>query len=154
MRKLVTTTSGLLGLCLLGSFVPAEAGVIYLTCNLDQKRTFGVLTGPNWSDWGPLRDGNRRVLTFTLSEDSQSGSVLDEGTSESTKLPFVTFQPETILAQKGGVGVSNDFGNAADTYTISRTDGSAIWESVVIPGQMKIQLAGQCAKSERKQTLF
>ena len=70
MRKLARLTSGLLGLCLSGSVAPAEAGVIYLTCTLDQKRTFGITTGPKWSEWGAFADGGSATLTFTLSEDN------------------------------------------------------------------------------------
>gem|GEM_PF-5729040 len=79
---------------------------------------------------------------------------MNKGTSQ--KLPLVTFQPETILIKKAGVELNlpSSLGSNADIYTISRVDGSAIWEQDVIPGQVKIQYRGQCSKSQPKKTLF
>ena len=152
MKKVSTLASCVLGLCLLGNIAPAKAEVIYLTCTLNQRSLF---KGLRWSDWSPFPRGGSKILKFTLSEDNQSGSVLDEDTSQVTKLPFVTFQPETILAKNsGGLGVSNVYGDPTDTYSISRTDGSVIQKSVIIAGSMEIKAAGQCVKSKPKQTLF
>ena len=152
MKKASTIASCLLGLCLLGNVAPAKAGVTYLTCTLDQRSLF---KGGRWSAWSPYPNGGSKILKFTLSEDNQSGSVFDEKTSKVTKLPFVTFQPETILAKNSSdIGVSNAYGDPTETYTISRTDGSVIKKDVIIPGSMEIKMAGQCVKAERKQTLF
>ena len=99
--------------------------------------------------------GKKEMKEWLKPNWDQSGSVLDEDTSQVTKLPFVTFQPETILAKNsGGVGVSNVYGDPTDTYSISRTDGSVIQKSVIIPGSMEIRAAGQCVKSKPTQTLF
>ena len=152
MKKASTLASCLLGLCLLGNVAPAKAEVIYLTCTLNQRSLF---KGLRWSSWSPFPSGGSKILQFTLSEDNQSGSVLDEDTSKVTKLPFVTFQPETILAKNSSdVGVSNVYGDPTDTYSISRKDGSVIQKSVIIPGSMEIKAAGQCVKSKPQQTLF
>ena len=166
MKKLTAGVSALLSLLCMGSLTPANAGPMYLTCALDQTRMLKYgepkivggkvvsvpIEGAAWGAWGPLKNGASRILKFTLNESDQTGSLLDEATSKSYKLPMVTFQPESILVKKSGIALS--FATGSDTYTISRVDGSAIWESVIIPGQLKVQYSGQCAKSQPKKTLF
>ena len=139
---------------------------MYLTCTLDQSRSIKYgegairggkvvavpIEGATWGDWKPLKDGGSRVLQFTLNESDQTGSLFDEATSKSYKLPLVTFQPESILTKKMGLDLGLSPGT--DTYTISRVDGSAVWVADVLPGQYKIEYSGKCAKSQPKQTLF
>lgn len=165
MKKLLTKASALLSLLYLGSFTPAHAGAMYLTCTLDQSRTFeygtsGIrggkvvaipIEGATWEEWKPLEKGPR-VLNFTLNESEQTGSLFDEATSKSYKLPLVTFQPETILVKKAGPDLGLSPGS--DTYTISRVNGSAVWVRDLLPGQMKFEYSGQCSKSQPKKTLF
>ena len=73
---------------------------------------------------------------------------MDESIGKSTKLPFVTFQPNTIMAKQAATAARKSFGDPSGTYTINCKDGSAIWEALIIQGKIKLQ----CAKSERKQT--
>ena len=163
--KNLTTGGALLSLLCLGSIAPVHAGVMYLTCTLDQVRSieYGdgairggkVVTvpkeGATWGEWKPTKDGPR-TLKFTLNEADQTGSLFDEATSKSYKLPLVTFQPESILTKK--VGPNYSLSPSTDTYTISRVDGSVVWVADILPGQFKSEYSGQCAKSQPKQTLF
>lgn len=165
MKKLTTGASALLSLLYLGSIAPVHAGAMYLTCTLDQSRSIeygeGAIRGgkvvavpkegATWGSWKPLEKGPR-VLKFTLNEADQSGSLFDETTSKSYKLPLVTFQPESILTKKIGPNLS--LAPSTDTYTISRLDGSAVWVADLLPGQYKIEYSGKCAKSQPKETLF
>ena len=170
MKKLTAGVSALFSLLCLGSLTPAQAGVTYLTCTLSELRmlTYGEpkiingkvqsvpIVGATWGAFGPLKNGATKDLQFTLNEADQTGSLFDVDKGTSQKLPLVTFQPETILIKKAGVdfGLPSSLGSNADTYTISRVDGSAIWEQDMIPGQIKIQYRGQCSKSQPKKTLF
>lgn len=168
MKKLITSGVAFAVLASLGMPAAVHAGSTYLTCTLKQSRSikYGepkiiggeVVSVPiesaMWNDWKPLKNNGSRVLKFTLNEADQTGSLFDEGVGTSYKLPFVTFQPETILAKKAGLDLKVVDTRGSDIYTISRTDGSVVWESEIIHGQFKLQYGGQCSKSEVKKQLF
>ncbi|WP_115008791.1 hypothetical protein [Synechococcus sp. N5] len=167
MKNIFKNTSALFSLLCLGSMTPVHADAMYLTCTIDEYRSLKYgepkiingkvvsvpIDGAAWSDWEPTQKGPR-VLKFTLNESDQTGSLFDEQLSKSYKLPMVTFQPESILAKKSGIKLSSSIPVGSDTYTISRIDGSAIWDQKIIPDQYTIQYSGQCAKSQPKKTLF
>ena len=171
MKKLTAGVSALFSVVCLGSFTPAQAGAMYLTCTLGEVRMliYGEskiidgkvksvpIVGATWGPFKPTEGGVTTDLQFTLNEADQTGSLFDVNKGTSQKLPLVTFQPETILIKKAGVNfksLPSSLGSNFDTYTISRVDGSAIWERDMIPGEIKIQYRGQCTKSQPKKTLF
>ena len=143
--------------------VNAEA--TYLTCNLNEKRSnneagkaqivgrnIEVVPNPNskFSDWEKMENS---IIQFTLSEESQTGSVFYSNSGSTQKIDLITFQPESIVISNSS-GVYQSYKKNTDTFSISRLDGTVFREYSLLGGSMILEYKGICKKSEPKKTLF
>ena len=137
-----------------------NAKPIYLSCEFNETRIFiGTQVNKSLNNWSPSFGKN--PVDFTLNEISQSGSIFykeqyDEQLNNITsKLAFVTFQPESMVISV--VPTGNSFA-LEEKYTISRLDGSIFRKMLMAGGDsgggIRREYKGICKKAEPKEKLF
>ena len=137
-----------------------NAKPIYLSCEFNEERVFiGSQENKLLNSWSKSFQPN--PVDFTLNEINQSGSIFykeqynQQLNNITSKLAFVTFQPESMVISVFPTGNSFEL---EEKYTISRLDGSVFRKMLLVGGDkaggIRREYKGNCTKAEPKQKLF